>query len=92
MKINEKPVKINEDLQNHVFIGIFSHFLPYAHQRNSRHFGPEHMDLFLKIIPGSQERIPSSPRMIISTISPGLPAWYMVCPCELGGKSTKPAT
>ena len=29
---------------------------------------------------------------IIFTISPGFPGRYMACPCELGGKSTKPVT
>ena len=54
----KNPSEISKILQNHAFIGIFSHFLAAGHQRileKSVRF----MGIFKKIIIGLQERNPS---------------------------------
>ena len=79
----KKHVKINENLQNHVFIGIFSHFLPYAHQRilekSVRVIG-----IFFKNNPGFSGTKSFVFGKIIFTISPGFPGRYMACPSDPG--------
>ena len=53
---------------------------------------PFYSDLFSEIFSGGEERNPSSSRLNISAISPGLPAGQLCITAVPGVKSTKCAT